>query len=93
MFNNKAAVELLYTHQFYALHDLLEDYWKHQKEGPEKIKIQALLQLVVSMHHKQNNNHKGFEILYAKASTKLGLVKELSISEIHRFLEKELEII
>jgi predicted metal-dependent hydrolase len=74
--------KLLNNQQFYNLHDHLEEHWNTLEEGPVKLKVQALIQLVVALHHEQKGNQKGFKILAQKAFSKLRMPLNLSKIQI-----------
>lgn len=84
--------------KYFELHDELEEWWVNfeccKKSFPEyltRIKLQAIIQLVVAMHHSTNNNLAGFEILLQKASLKLGKsisTKKDALIQIKDFLDE-----
>ena len=57
--------------EFFAAHEHWEDVWNNLT-GLEKIFLQALIQVTVSMHHYQRGNLPGAESLLRRAIEKLG---------------------
>lgn len=68
---NEYINELFAQRKFFELHEKLELIWLAEPESKNKKFIQALIQLIVALHHAQNKNYKGFEILRQKALSKL----------------------
>jgi predicted metal-dependent hydrolase len=79
---------------YFKLHDLLETIWLNFDQAKAlkftKLELQGAIQLTVSLHHQQNKNAKGFEILLAKAKAKLPLL-DIDSTNGHCVLEKFLE--
>ena len=70
----KRALDLLNSEDWYPAHDAFEELW-HETSGPERITIQAFLQIAVAQLHLENGNKNGATILYGEALgrlTKLG---------------------
>jgi predicted metal-dependent hydrolase len=66
-----AAGLLCYRNQeFFEAHEHWEDVW-NQLADPEKLFLQALIQVTVAMHHSQNSNRAGAFSLLQRALRKL----------------------
>jgi len=63
--------KLLIKKQFFTFHEVLEEYWLNLEPGNHKTKVQAMIQLAVSLYHHERGNQKGFLTLKKKALTKL----------------------
>ena len=85
------AVELFNNQEWYPAHDAFEELW-HETSGPERITLQAFLQIAVAQLHLENGNRNGATILFGEALgrlTKLGAPDlGFDISRIARSLEK-----
>lgn len=99
MISLASKLQKLFNEQkYFELHDELEQWWVNFEscanpfsEYFTQIRLQAIIQLVVAMHHLVNNNFVGFEILLQKASFKLGnsiSSKEDALKQIKEFLDK-----
>lgn len=68
------AVELFNSKDWYPAHDAFEELW-HETSGPERITLQAFLQIAVAQLHLESGNINGATILIGEALgrlTKLG---------------------
>ncbi|MDX1918980.1 MAG: DUF309 domain-containing protein [Candidatus Caenarcaniphilales bacterium] len=83
-------LELLTDEKYHELHDVLEQHWKKASDYIHKKELQGLIQLIVALHHLQNDNQRGCEILLVKAAEKLGRRFE-DIAEVKAYLETRLE--
>ena len=55
---------------YFAVHERWEEAW-HLSVAPEKLAVQALVQLAVALHHLANGNCTGAASVLAKAQRKL----------------------
>ncbi len=55
---------------YFAAHERWEEAW-HLSVAPEKLAVQALVQLAVALHHLANGNRAGAASVLAKAQRKL----------------------
>ena len=86
----KKAVELFNNQEWYPAHDAFEELW-HETSGPERITLQAFLQIAVAQLHLESGNRNGATILFGEALgrlTKLGAPDlGFDINRIARSLE------
>ncbi len=84
------AVELFNNQEWYPAHDAFEELW-HETSGPERITLQAFLQIAVAQLHLERGNKNGATILFGEALgrlTKLGAPDlGFDINRIARSLE------
>src|SRR3989338_771468 len=83
-------VELFNNGKFFESHELLEDVWK-KTTGKEKLFLQSLIQVAVSLHHDKRKNEKGALEEYSLAKKKLEKypAKVMGIYLHHLLLELE----
>ena len=80
----KKALSLFNSSNWYLAHDVFEELW-HETLGPNRVSIQALLQISVAQLHLENGNLNGATILYGES---LGRLRKAGISNLGLDIDK-----
>ena len=64
------GLELLNTGHYFDAHEQLEDVWRGL-QGPERLFLQALIQVAVALHHHSTGNFEGAHSVMARAAVNL----------------------
>ncbi|MFD2115859.1 DUF309 domain-containing protein [Paenibacillus yanchengensis] len=69
---------------YFECHEVLEEYWKQQRQSSYAHVYQGLIQLAVAQYHERRGNYSGAIKLYKAAQLKLNtlLLNELGIDSI-----------
>lgn len=63
----RRGIDLFNAGEFYDAHEVLEDVWRAHR-GPEKLFLQALIQVAVALHHHSTGNLVGARSLMKRAA-------------------------
>tara|TARA_B100000700_G_C14797692_1_gene738992 strand:- start:107 stop:508 length:402 start_codon:yes stop_codon:yes gene_type:complete len=83
------AVRLFNQREWYLAHDAFEEIW-HETYGPERIIIQALVQISVAEVHLESGNTNGAKILFGEG---LGRLKSQSFTDMGFDIELLIELL
>lgn len=64
------GLELLNTGHYFDAHEVLEAVWQNL-QGPERLFLQALIQVAVALHHHATGNLEGAQSVMARAAANL----------------------